>query len=87
MSPYERIKHMTLDEMAEWFYAKFNNYYEAPWDEYLGEQFCNQCPVVYDANGDAYSYCDFEKCCPDGQRNVYNIDVIDLIKLWLAGDA
>ena len=70
---YERIKAMSLDEMAQFFGALVNKNIIETADSYI----CNRCRKNHGGH------------CPikDDDKCIYDMDDVSTMKLWLGGDA
>ena len=91
MKFYDKIRSMTIEEMAQWFEENFDCD-NTPWVNAFDKKYCKNCEIVKGKCKDYYygdmgfTYCElFDKChffenedgCPSEEL---------MIKLWLNGE-
>lgn len=87
---YDHVTTMSLDELAEWLKELFDGQAETPWDNWINEKFCSDCPAVTKTEWNelfqtemtqTYAPCEFgDDQCP---HNVAGMSEPTIIKLWL----
>lgn len=90
MTRFDYVISMSMQELAEWLLELFDGQAETPWNNWLSEKFCENCPAVerteyveaFDREmTNLYAPCEFGgENCPHG---VVDLNELTVIKLWL----
>lgn len=81
---FDRIKAMSLDELAQWLYANVSAD-GAPWNEWFDKTYCSQCQPIeaeYEDTGRTaeFAYCELYNKCQYFDNHLAELNTI---KLWL----
>lgn len=87
MTKYNKIKTMSIDEVAEWI-AKNGQFDGSPWMDWFNKKYCENCPaekvyVEYWGNYQDCAWCELHDKCkffPD-LNDTPGLEMI--IKMWL----
>ena len=91
MNNFERIKEMNIDELTALFDKLDEGYDNAPWSEWFGETYCDNCDLImayaeYAGKELEFGWCELN----DGCKFFPELDDIpspeQVIKFWLESE-
>lgn len=80
LSNFEKLKNLSMEEMAE-FLSDQMALEGTVYDQWMLDTFCNNCPDTEDYDGNLVSFCETNHDCPYG---LYLLSNKDLIMRWLS---
>lgn len=89
MKNFEKLKAMSIDELAEWLDAN-GMWDNSPWSKHFDSKYCQQCESIKATVEDdfgkrecEFAYCELENKCRYFLDYEDVPDCKDIIKMWL----
>ena len=91
MNNFEKLKSMSVEELAKWL-DKYVSYDDAPWSDWFDQKYCKNCEPIMCKYPDGFiefpcAYCKLEQTCKFFPEHEDVPSSQTIVKMWLESEA
>lgn len=85
LTNFEKLKNLSMEEMAEFLSGQMA-LEGTVYDQWMVDNFCDNCPDTEDYDGSLVSFCEMNQDCPYGLCNISDKDLVMRWLSWVEGE-